>query len=440
MSRHLSRRRFLHTAAAGAAALSASVLPAADKKPPPSERLRVGVIGVTGQGGSDMAQIAAAGAEIAALCDVDERRIGYAHESYPDAPFFTDFRRLIDHKGLDAVLVGTPDHIHALATLRALQNGLHVFCEKPLTHTVQEARLVAQAAARHKRVTQMGTQIHAGDNYRRVVELVQAGAVGTVKEVHVWCGRSYGIGERPKGSEPIPKGFHWDLWLGPAPERPFVHGAPPDQKGVYHPFNWRGWWDFGGGTLADMACHHMDLPFWTLGLRAPTKVSAQGPPALPDSTGPWLIVHYEFPARGGQPPVSLTWYDGGKRPPHFAEGKLPKWGDGTLFVGSKGLLLAGYDKHVLLPEGEFADYKRPPRTIPSSVGHYKEWVEACKHGTPTTCSFDYAGALTEAVLLGNVSYRSGTSFSWDAKDQKTSEPKADRLLCKEYRKPWALPL
>jgi predicted dehydrogenase len=439
MSTHLSRRRFLHRSAlVGTAALAGPALRASDQKPPPSERLRVGVIGVTGQGGSDMNQIAAAGAEIAALCDVDERRVGPARERFPKASYYTDFRRLIDHKGLDAVLVGTPDHIHALATLRALQNGLHVFCEKPLTHTVEEARRVAQAAARYKRVTQMGTQIHAGDNYRRVVELVQAGAIGPVEEVHVWCGRSYGIGARPKGSEPVPEGLHWDLWLGPAPVRPFVHGAPPGRNGVYHPFNWRGWWDFGGGTLADMACHHMDLSFWALGLRAPTHVRAEGPPPHEDSTGPWLIVHYQFAARGPQPPVHLTWYDGGKRPHYFTEGKLPKWGDGTLFVGKKGMLLADYTKHVLLPEGQFADYPRPPRTLADSIGHYKEWVEACKHQGPTTCSFDYAGALTEAVLLGNVSYRSGTSFSWDAANLRTSDARANRFLSKEYRKPWTL--
>jgi predicted dehydrogenase len=439
MSRFVTRRYFLGaTAAAGAAALQVSVLPAAEKKLPASERLRVGVIGVTGQGGSDMNEIAAAGAEIAALCDVDEPRAAPVRERFPSAAFFTDFRRLIDSKGLDAVLVGTPDHIHALATLAALRNDLHVFCEKPLTHTVAEARLVAQTAVKQKRVTQMGTQIHAGSNYRRVVELIQAGAIGTVSEVHVWCARSYGTGDRPKGSEPIPQGFHWDLWLGPAPERPFVHGAPPKERGVYHPFNWRGWWDFGGGTLADMACHHMDLPFWALGLRHPTKVHAEGPRPHKESTGPWLIVHYEFPARGEKGPVKLTWYDGGKRPKHFAEGKLPNWGDGTLFVGSKGVLLADYSNYRLLPENDFKGYKAPPKTIPDSIGHYKEWVEACKSGGPTTCNFDYAGALTEAVLLGNVSYRSGTAFSWDAHAFKTSEPKADAWLRKEYRKPWSL--
>jgi predicted dehydrogenase len=436
MPDRLSRRSFLHASAG--AALGAGVLLADDKKPPASERLQVGVIGVTGQGGGDMGQVVAAGAEVAALCDVDERRAGPVRERFPGAKFYTDFRRLVDHKGLDAVLVGTPDHIHALATLAALRNGQHVFCEKPLTHTVQEARLVAETAAKQKRVTQMGTQIHAGSNYRRVVELIQAGAIGTVREVHVWVGTSYGGGDRPKGSEPIPEGLHWDLWLGPAPERPFSHGAPPNERGVYHPFNWRKWWDFGGGALADMACHHLDLPFWALGLRHPTSVRAEGPPPHSETTPVWLTVRYEFPARGELPPVTLTWYDGGKRPALFAEGKLPAWGDGSLFVGSKGMLLAGYSNHKLLPEKEYKDFTPPPRTIPDSVGHYREWVEACKSGGPTTCSFDYAGALTEAVLLGNVSYRLGKSFTWDAKEFKASEPDAERFLRKEYRKPWTL--
>jgi predicted dehydrogenase len=429
MTMRISRRRFLQaTAAAGLSAPLVRVARAA--RPPANERLAVGVIGVAGQGEHDWKNIAAGGAEIVAWCDVDENRTGTARKFAPDAKFYTDFRKLIDHKGLDAVMVATPDHTHAVATLTALRAGLHVFCEKPLTHNVYEARLVAETAAKKKRVTQMGTQIHAGDNYRRVVELIRSGAIGTVSEVHVWCGKSWGGGDRPKETPDIPKGLHWDLWLGPAPYRPY-HPA-------YVPFNWRGWWDFGGGTLADMACHHMDLPFWALGLRHPTKVSAEGPPLKPETTAKWQIVHYDFPARGDAPAVRLTWYDGGKRPPQFAQGLLPKWGDGNLFVGTKGMLLADYNKHVLLPEKDFADFKPPRPTIPSSVGHYKEWVEACKTGGPTTCNFTYSGALTEAVLLGNVSYRLGKPIEWDAKNLKASEPEAEKFLRTEYRKGWTL--
>jgi predicted dehydrogenase len=433
MPQSISRRRFMQSAAAlGVAGFWSGRLSAEDKKPPPSERLHVGIIGVAGQGAYDMGEVANAATEIIALCDVDENRASEARARFPQAKFYTDFRRLLDQKGLDAVVVATPDHSHAVATMAALKAGLHVYCEKPLAHTVAETRLVAETAAAHKRVTQMGTQIHAGGNYRRVVELIQAQAVGPVREVHVWCAKVHSGGDRPKDMPPVPAGLHYDLWLGPAPDRPY-HPA-------YIPFNWRGWWDFGGGTLADMACHYTDLPFWALKLRHPLKVSAEGSmPVHSESAAKWLIVHYEFPARGELPPVRLTWYDGGKRPALFAEKKLPDWGDGVLFVGEKGMLLADYDNHKLLPEKDFVDYKPPQPSIPDSIGHHKEWVEACKTGGPTTCNFGYSGALTEAVLLGNVSYRLGRPLTWDAKNLRAvNEPEAERFLRYEYRKPWTL--
>jgi predicted dehydrogenase len=421
MSRRLTRRRFLQTtAAAGAATLSGGLLRGEDKKPAANDRLHVGVIGVAGQGESNINELVRAGAEIVALCDVDEKRAGKARERFPEAKFYVDYRKLIDQKGLDAVLVATPDHSHALATVTALKAGLHTYCEKPLTHTVHEARLVAETAAAQKRATQMGTQIHAGENYRRVVELVRGGAIGPVREVHVWCEKSWGGGDRPKETPPVPEGLHYDLWLGPAPERPYHPG--------YIPFYWRGWWDFGGGTLADMACHFTDLPFWALDLRHPTKVSAEGPPPHPETTPAFLIVRYEFPQRGELPPVKLTWYDGGKQPPQVADGKVPKWRNGVLFVGDKGMLLADYGNRKLLPEEQFEGFKPPAPTIANSIGHHKEWIEACKNGTPTTCNFDYSGALTEAVLLGNVSYRIGKPIVWDAKNLRANETDADKVL------------
>jgi predicted dehydrogenase len=429
MSQSLTRRHFLLSSALGATALSTR-LGAQEKKPPPSERLHVGVVGVAGQGGNDMNQVAAAGAEIVALCDVDERRTGPARTRFPKAPFYNDFRKLLDQKGIDAVLVGTPDHTHAVATVAALQSGRHTFCEKPLTHTVHEARVVAETAARHKRVTQMGTQIHAGENYRRVVELIRTGAIGPVHEVHVWCGKNWGGGNRPRDTPPVPKGLHYDLWLGPAPYRPY--------HPVYLPAKWRRWWDFGGGTLADMACHYMDLPFWALELRYPTHVSAEGPPVNAETAPTSLQVRWEFPARGKQPAVQLTWYDGGKRPAYFAQGKLPRWGDGVLFVGGKGMLLANYGSYKLLPEEQFKGFTPPEPFIPRSIGHYKEWVEACKSQGPTTCSFDYSGALSETVLLGTVAYRLGKPFDWDGEKFKASEPGATDLLRREYRKGWSL--
>jgi predicted dehydrogenase len=392
--------------------------------------LHVGVIGVAGQGEYNWKQLDKAGAEIVALCDVDEKRTGPVRERFPAAKFYTDFRELIDQKGLDAVLVATPDHTHAMATLAALRAGLHVYCEKPLTHTIEEARLVAETAAKQKRVTQMGTQIHAEDNYRRVVELVQSGAIGAVKEVHVWCAKSWGGGERPKEKPAIPEGLNYNLWLGPAPERPY--------HPTYIPFHWRRWWDFGGGTLADMACHHMDLSFWALKLRHPTKVMAWGAPPHPETAAVSLIVHYEFPARGDMPPVRLSWYDGGMRPYQFAEGKLPPWGDGTLFVGEKGMLIADYSNRRLLPEKQFKDFEPPKPFVANSIGHHKEWIEACKNGGTTTCNFDYSGALTETVLLGNVAYRCGKPLTWDAANLKADHKEAEKFLRKEYRKPWSL--
>jgi predicted dehydrogenase len=402
-------------------------------QPAPSERLRLGAVGVAGQGGHDLGKIAAAGAEVVALCDVHEGRdeVIAQRNRHPKAKFYADFRRMLDAGGLDAVLVATPDHTHAAATLAALGADLHVFCEKPLTHTVEEARLVAEAAAKRKRVTQMGTQIHEGGNYRHVVELVRSGAIGPVREAHVWVAKCWGGGDRPRETPPVPKGLHWDLWLGPAPQRPY--------HSTYVPFNWRRWWDFGGGTLNDMACHYMDLPFWALDLRHPTHVEAEGPKPHPETAALALVVRYDFPARGAMPPMKLTWYDGGKKPKLLTDGTVrEKWGDGVLFVGDKGMLLADYGRRKLLPEKAFQDYAPPKPSIPKSVGHYKEWVEACKSGAATTCNFDYSGALTETVLLGTVAYRIQKGFDWDAKRLKASEPDAERYLRKTYRKGWEL--
>src|SRR5579871_3059593 len=288
MRNHFSRRRFLQTtAAASAMTFWSGRLWADEKTVSANERVHVGIIGVAGQGEYDTNEVAKAGAAIVALCDVDENRTGKARERFPEAKYYPDFRQLLDQKGLDAVVIATPDHTHAFATMAALKAGLHVYCEKPLTHTVYEARLVAETAAKYRRVTQMGTQIHAGSNYRRVVELIQSGAIGPVREVHVWADRVWsGPGVRPSDTPPVPANLHWDLWLGAAPDRPY--------NPVYLPETWRGWWEFGSGTLGDMACHHMDLPFWALNLRYPTTVRAEGPPSNGETTPAWLIVHYEF--------------------------------------------------------------------------------------------------------------------------------------------------
>ncbi len=430
MTRLHSRRDFLKATAATGSLVAGygyfSSLPAADSKSP-NEKLNIGAIGTANQARFSLGNV---GSEnLVAICDIDDNYLAQAAKDFPGAQKYNDFRKLLEQKDLDAVIVATPDHIHAPATLRALRLGKHVYCEKPLTHTVAEARLIATEAAKAKVATQMGTQIHAGDNYRRVVEIIQAGAIGKVAEVHTWAGRNWSATGRPKETPPVPPNLHWDLWLGPAPERPY--------NPAYVPANWRKYWDFGGGNMADMACHHMDLPFWALGLRHPTTVAAEGPAVDPEGCPAGLQVRFEFPARGDQPAVKLTWYDGDKIPPAIfgqATG-----GGGNLFVGDKGMLWADYGVYRLLPESDFAGYKPPEPTIPASIGHHAEWFKACKTGSPTTCNFDYSGALTEAVLLGGVAYRSGQKIEWDPvalKAKNTSD--AERFIQKQYRAGWEL--
>ncbi len=338
-------------------------------------------------------------------------------------------------EGIDAVVVGTPDHTHAPAAAMALRLKKHVYCEKPLTHTVFEARTLAQLANQNKLVTQMGTQIHAGDNYRRVVELIQRGAIGKVREVHVWSAAKYSGAKFTTGT-PAPPNLNWDLWLGPAPQRPYSEGV--------HPFAWRKFWDYGTGALGDFGCHYMDLVHWALDLRNPVTVSAEGPPVDPVSAPQWCIVHYEYPARGDLPPVKLTWYDSGKQPALLGtlkgpDGQALRWGSGQLFVGDQGMILSDYTRHLLLPHEKFADYQRPEPYIPSSIGHHKEWLEAIRTGGPTTCNFDYSGALTESVLLGAVAYRSGQRLEWDSANLRvTNAPSAQDYVHTEYREGWTL--
>ena len=431
----ISRRNFLRqslAATAGASLLSRNRLFA---KISANEKLNIGVIGVHNRAAEDLNGVASQ--NIVALCDVDDGFLAQAQSKFPSAKTYSDFRRLLDRNDLDAVVVGTPDHTHAVATMAALKSGRHVYCEKPLAHTIAEVRAVTNEARRRKLVTQLGTQIHAGSNYRRVVELIQSGAIGKVREVHVWVGTSYGNVAVPTDTKPVPAGLHYDLWLGPVEFRPYH----PE----YLPFTWRNYWAFGGGSLADMACHHIDLPHWALNLNHPDSAEAEGPTVNAETTPPWLIVRYDYaerkPAAGdpGSPAVKLTWYHGGKRPPQFAGGLLPKWGDGNLFVGDKGMLLADYSRHVLLPEKDFAGFTPPAKTIPESIGHHNEWIEACKGRGATTCRFDYSGPLTEAVLLGNVAFRSGKKLQWDQKSMSAPNcPEAEAFIHYHYRSGWSL--
>jgi predicted dehydrogenase len=428
MKQETTRRQFLKTAVLGSAAFwAAQRIVAAEKSP--NEKLNIGLVGVSGRAGENIKGVKSQ--NIVAICDIDDRNLDAVSREFPGARKYNDFRKLLDQSDVEAVVVSTPDHTHAVATVNALKSGRHVYCEKPLAHSVHEARVAAETAAKYQRATQLGTQIHAERNYRRVVELVRSGAIGPVREAHVWVGKTWSGGERPRETPPCPPHIHFDLWLGPAPERPY--------HPTYLPANWRRWWDFGGGTLADMGCHHMDLVHWALQLRQPRAIEAEGPPVHPETTPPWLIVHYEHASRGDLPPVKVTWYDGGKRPRHFKEEKLPEWGDGVLFVGEKGMLLSDYDSHKLLPESRYADFKPPAPYIPDSIGHHNEWIAACKTGSPTTCNFDYSGALSETALLGNVAYRTGKRIEWDSVNLKATHcPEAASYVQREYRKGWSL--
>lgn len=397
----------------------------------PNEKLNIGIIGVANRGRANLEGVTSE--NIVALCDIDDHYLAAAAQKFPSAKTYHDFRKMLEQRDLDAVVVSTADHVHAVATVMALKSGRHVYCEKPLSRTVSEARIAAETARKHKRVTQMGTQIHAGRNYRRVVELIQTGAIGSVREVHNWVNSIWSGERKPIETPPVPSHIHWDLWLGPVEPKPY---SP-----AYHPRAWRGFWAFGSGALGDMGCHHMDLPFWALDLRYPLTVQAEGPAVHPEFAPPWLIVHYEFPARKKMPPVKLTWYNGDKRPPHLETEPFAKsrWGAGTLFVGEKGMLLADYNRHLLLPEKDFADFQRPDPFIPDSIGHHAEWIQACKTGGATTCNFDYSGALTEAVLLGNVAYRCGQKIKWDPKKLRSSQaPEARQFIQHRYRSGWSL--
>jgi len=442
--RSVTRRKFL--GASVAATTLGWTAPAILRGRNLNEKLNIAVIGSGGRGASNMRSLESE--NIVAVCDVNENNLEFAARRHPRARKAIDFRKLFDHASeFDAVAVSTCEHTHAFATLPALQLGKHVYCEKPLTHNVWEARVIREAANKAKVATQMGTQIHAGDNYRRVVELVQSGAIGPVREAHVWVGRAWGrqskgdaqkardivfVQERPKESQPVPPQLNWDLWLGPAPKRPF--------HGVYFPGpKWYRWWDFGNGTMSDLGSHWIDLPFWALKLEVPLTIEAAGPSPHEEIAPASMQVKYEYGARGDMPPVDVHWYQGANKPKILQEKGIPQWGSGVLFVGDKGMLLSNYARHTLLPTDKFADFKRPDPFIPKSRGHHAEWVHACKTGAPTTCNFEYAGWLTEANHLGNVAFRAGQKLEWDAVNLKAKNaPDAERFIHREYRKGWKL--
>lgn len=444
--RRVNRRSFL---AAGAATGAATILgaPSILRARNLNEKLNIAIIGAGGRGGHNTQMV---GSEnIVALCDVNENNLRAAAERFPKARTAIDFRKLFDHQDeFDAVVVSTCEHTHAFATLPALQLGKHVYCEKPLTYNIEEARIIREAARKANVATQMGTQIQAGGNYRRVVELIQSGAIGKVHETHVWASRAWGWHETPEigkqAGDPflvtsvppetaaVPSGLHWDLWLGPAPEREFSHAYFPGPK-------WYRWWDFGNGTMSDLGSHWIDLPFWALKLDAPLTIEAHGPDPHPEVAPASMSAVYEYGARGDLPPVKLSWHQGSSKPQIWKDKVIPQWGDGVLFIGEKGMLLSDYGKHVLLPEEEFADFKGPDPFIARSPGHHQDWIAACKGGPATFSNFEYAGQLTEANHLGNVAYRVGKKIEWDTeKMEVTNTPEAEAYIKREYRGGWKL--
>lgn len=439
MKNSMNRRRFLKTSAAAAGigyfAICDVTESRAARQNDPMNRVNVAFIGTGGQGGSSVGGCAKE--NIVAFCDVDDNRARGIYDKHPNVAKYKDFRIMLEkQRDIEAVCVATPDHTHAIASITAMKLGKHCYCEKPLTHSVYEARQMRLIAAKHKVATQMGNQGTSNSTLRTAVEEIQAGAIGDVAEVHVWTNRPIWPQniDRPKQTPPVPKTLDWDLWLGPAPERPY-HNA-------YVPFAWRGWWDFGTGALGDMACHTMNLPYMALRLGAPSAVSADVQGRVNPETGPMgCTVTYEFPARGKLPPVRLMWYERRLPPNNLMLGQKPS-GSGLLMIGTRGTLHSSSDyggSYSLLPEKNFQGHKPPAPTLPRSPGHHAEWLRACKGGTPAMSNFDYAGPFTEMVLLGNVAIRAGKRIVWNSeKLQAVDLPAADQYIRREYRKGWTL--
>ena len=387
---------------------------------------------------------------------------GETFARYPRARRYFDYRQMLDEMAdqIDAVVVSTPDHLQAPVSLAAMRRGKHVYCEKPGAHSVMEGRLMAEVAAEKGVVTQLGTQVHASENYRRILELIRSGAIGSVQECHIWVRGGGGAPSgRPTETPAVPKGLHWDLFLGPTRYRPY-HPAYPRGCGG----NWQSWWDFGCGNLGNIAGHYFNLAYWAMELRHPLSVEAEGPPPHPERTPGQLHLRYRFPARGALPPATLTWTHGSQPSPIFAEHKFPDWAWGV-FRGTEGMLLVSYDQWMLWPEQKFARFVPPAPSIPPSlgmeigqraqwlaayralpaarrvaeVGHRMEWIAACKTGRPTHCHFGYAGPIMEATMLGAAAYRAGTRLDWDAANLRvTNAPEANAFLSRPYRPGWGM--
>ncbi|REJ70952.1 MAG: gfo/Idh/MocA family oxidoreductase [Planctomycetota bacterium] len=430
LTRH-TRRQFIQRASAvSVGAWIAAGTPVWSEARSANEKLDVGVIGAGGRGRSNLNAVGET-ENIVALCDVDSERLAQSAADYSTAATYSDYRAMLDEEKLDAVIVSTPDHTHAPAAVAAMQSGRHVYCEKPLAHSVYEARRMAEVARETGVVTQMGNQSHATDRLRRVVEIVRSGQLGPVHEVICWSNKQFSGGDRPTESPPVPPTLDWNLWLGPAAERPYH----PD----YLPFTWRGWWDFGSGNFGDMGCHIIDAPCWALELDYPTSILAAGPPPHVASSPTALVVRYEFPARGERPPVRLTWYDGSWAPPYEMIDDVELPAQGSLIMGEEGQLLFPHTKGdtVLFPRQRFADLESPEPMFSRPAHHHAEWIEACKGRGETLSNFEYGGRMTEFILAGVVAYRMGRVLEWDGPNMTaTNCPEADALIKPPMRKGW----
>jgi len=450
MTIRVSRRDFAKTTAlwAGAAATVSAVprhVLGGPRQIPPSEKMNVAGIGIGGMGGANLRNLESE--NIIALCDVDPNYAAHTVKRYPDAKFYTDYREMLDKQNdIDGVVVGTPDHTHAVISMAAMRAGKHVYCQKPLTHDVYEARMLAQAAKEAKVATQMGIQGHSGEGIRLICEWIRAGVIGEVREVDAWCSLTYypwghagwssNWSERPKETPPVPEGLNWDLWIGPAPMRPY-HRA-------YHPATWRCWWDFGSGMMGDRGVHTLDPVCWPLKLCAPTTIDATTCGNTAEVHPLSAIVTYQFPARADMPPLKVTWYEGMRppRPEELEDGRNMPAEGGVLFKGTQGTIMCGVtgDSPRIIPEAKMREAKLPEKTIPRVAGsHEQDWVRACKTGEPAGADFSYSGPLTEICCLGNVAQRVDTRIHWDAENMKvTNLAEANQYVRTEYRQGWKL--
>jgi predicted dehydrogenase len=409
---------------------------------PPSDKLNIAVIGAGGMGGSNTRNVSHE--NIVALCDVDEKRAAETFELHPKAKRYRDFRVMLDkQKDIDAVIVATPDNTHAVAAMMAIKLGKHVYVQKPLTHDIYEARKLTEAAREAKVATQMGNQGHSGEGVRLICEWLWDGAIGPVREAVAWTdrpGRYWEQGHigRPAETPPVPPTLDWDLWLGPAPYRPY--------HPIYVPHDWRGWWDFGCGAFGDMGCHVLDPVFTALKLGYPISVEASTTPVNNETYPAGSLVYFNFPAREDMPPVKLSWFDGGlmpERPEELeAERQMGNGASGVIFIGDKGKLMCGEygDSPRLIPETKMREYTLPPKTLPRVNGtHEQNWLDACKGGEPACSNFEYSGPMAEVVLLGNLAIRTREKLYWDGPNMTaTNMPELDRYVRREYREGWNL--